>query len=92
MQTAELPVVESINDGGRPEKNLPRCESELSEMGKRYRDSSGRDHRCERRARYRVGGACLCRTHAGECLIDLLLDRRVESRPRLTPIKREADT
>lgn len=51
----------------------PHCTADISEHAARWREEHGRDIKCERGARYTVGGALLCKMHAGSILIDMIL-------------------
>jgi len=52
----------------------PRCEAKVTDLTARWREYSGKDDICEMRAHYEIGGAKLCKRHAGQLALTILLD------------------
>ncbi len=69
-------TVLELDDGGRPNKVLPRCAGELSDMTLRWRNHAKMHTACQRLARVTVNGTPLCRTHAGIVLLDWHLKQK----------------
>lgn len=67
-----LPAVTYARPARRP-WGVPRCEANVSEFTRRWRDLSGSDHLCEMRGRYIIDGVHLCKRHAGQYLLRLAL-------------------
>lgn len=65
---------------GRRTRDSRRCHANVGEFTARWREFAGKDNRCELGAMYVVNGELLCKRHAGDRLITLLVtgDQLVE--------------
>jgi hypothetical protein len=72
----ERPNVEIILPEGRAWRR-PRCQATVSDQTAMFRERVGMDDLCQRHAVYRVNGEQLCKLHAGDKAISLLLIRQL---------------